>query len=370
MASEKTIDLVINYLTQEQFNNLSTKNADEIYLTPDDSITTVSAGSGLSGGGSSGNITLNHSNSVTGKTTQAIYPISFDDQGHITGAGSAVTPLTSHNTYTINTSGSGNAVTGISLNGTTFTVTKGTTFLTSHSTYTVNTTGEGNAITALSLSGTTFTATKGTTFLTSHQTIKQDGVTGATGNHFGVCSTGASTAAKTVTITSGDVTLEAGLRVIVKFDNANTATTAPTLNVNSKGAKNIYHNGAQITTGANKSLLAGTVEFVYDGTQWQLVGNYINTTYTIPTTAGSAETNITASTTANKVTVGSHSTDYGVTNAGSGDASFNAKVTSHVLSFEFSHSHTAPTLGSKVPTVSSVSATVSITDPGHTHTLS
>ena len=78
---------------------------------------------------------------------------------------------------------------------------------------------------------------------------------------------------------------------MVKFTNANTAST-PTLNVNSKGAKNIFHNGAQITTGVNKALLAGTVEFVYDGTQWQLVGNYINTTYTIPTAAANNTTNI------------------------------------------------------------------------------
>ena len=63
----------------------------------------------------------------------------------------------------------------------------------------------------------------------------------------------------------------------MKFSNANTANT-PTLNVNSKGAKNIFHRGAQITSGANKALLAGTVEFVYDGTQWHLLGNYYDTT--------------------------------------------------------------------------------------------
>lgn len=158
----------------------------------------------------------------------------------------------------------------------------------------------------------------------THQTIKQDGVTGATGNHFGVCSTGASTAAKTVSITSGDVTLETGLRVIVKFTYANTATTAPTLNVNSKGAKNIYHNGAQITTGANKSLLAGTVEFVYDGTQWQLVGNYLDTDTKAwssitgkPTVTGSGSASISASTTATKTTLGTAFTIPNVTDVGS-----------------------------------------------------
>ena len=101
-------------------------------------------------------------------------------------------------------------------------------------------------------------------------------MTGATVNRFGTCGTAAATAAKTVDITTGTFALEAGARVSVKFTNANTAGT-PTLNVNSKGAKNIFHKGAQITTGGNKALLAGVVDFIYDGTQWHLIGNYVDT---------------------------------------------------------------------------------------------
>ena len=87
-----------------------------------------------------------------------------------------------------------------------------------------------------------------------------------------------------------------------------------------------------------------------------------------------------STTTASKVTVGTSSTDYGVTAAGSGSftsgafnggsGSFTATVTSHVLSFSHthtaathgadSHTHTAPTLGSKVPTVSASDVTVPI----------
>lgn len=111
--------------------------------------------------------------------------------------------------------------------------------------------------------------------LSSHQTIKQDGITGATVNRFGTCSTEAATAAKAVSITTGTFNLEAGARVSVKFSNANTANS-PTLNVNSKGAKNIFHKGAKITSGSNKALLAGVVDFIYDGTQWHLIGNYID----------------------------------------------------------------------------------------------
>lgn len=39
-------------------------------------------------------IVLDHTNSVTAQTTQAIYPIKIDAQGHISAYGSAVTPLT------------------------------------------------------------------------------------------------------------------------------------------------------------------------------------------------------------------------------------------------------------------------------------
>ena len=114
------------------------------------------------------------------------------------------------------------------------------------------------------------------TYLTTHQTIKQDGITGATITRFGTCGTAAATAAKAVNVGAGTVTLESGLKVTVKFTYANTANS-PTLNVNSTGAKNIFHKGSQITSGTNKGLLAGTVDFVYDGTQWQLIGNYIDT---------------------------------------------------------------------------------------------
>lgn len=127
-------------------------------------------------------------------------------------------------------------------------------------------------------------------FLTTHQTIKQNGVTGATTNRYCTCTVEADTAAKTASITSGTFTLEAGAYVIVKFSNANIANN-PTLNINGTGAKNIFHNGARITTDTNKALLAGAVEFVYDGMQWQLLGNYLDTiTSDTKDTAGATDT--------------------------------------------------------------------------------
>lgn len=76
----------------------------------------------------------------------------------------------------VSVSGSGNAVTAISKNGTTISVTKGTTFLTSHQSLDgyvneVATSGTGNAITSVSKSGKKLTFTKGATFLTSHQSL-------------------------------------------------------------------------------------------------------------------------------------------------------------------------------------------------------
>lgn len=94
--------LTINYLTQAQFDALETKDANQLYLTPDASITGVNAGTGLTGGGTSGSITLNHSNSVTAKSTVALYPISFDAQGHITGSSAAITALKNPNAIRLN----------------------------------------------------------------------------------------------------------------------------------------------------------------------------------------------------------------------------------------------------------------------------
>lgn len=163
--------------------------------------------------------------------------------------------------------------------------------------------------------------------LHTHQVIKQDGVTGATVNRFGTCSTAAGTAAKTVSIGTGTFTLEAGAKVTVKFSNKNTASS-PTLNVNSTGAKNIFHNGVQIETSANKALLAGTVEFVYDGTQWQLIGNYIDTNSAHAINSGTkkdATTEIISSTSTGTITLANSGVTqgtYGQTankNATSGD---------------------------------------------------
>ena len=62
---------------------------------PDVSGKIDTAGTGLSKSGT----TLNHSNSVTAQTTQALYPIKIDAQGHISAYGTAVTSLPASDVY-------------------------------------------------------------------------------------------------------------------------------------------------------------------------------------------------------------------------------------------------------------------------------
>lgn len=88
---------------------------------------------------------------------------------------------------------------------------------------------------------------------------------------YGTCSTEAATAAKVSTISG--FSLYTGVIVSIKFKVTNTAAL-PTLNINSTGAKPIYYRGAAIYAGflaANR-----TYAFVYNGTQWEFMGD-INT---------------------------------------------------------------------------------------------
>ena len=124
------------------------------------------------------------------------------------------------------------------------------------------------------ISGNAGSATK----LATARTI--DGVSfngSAAITHFGTCSTAAGTAAKTVALTG--FSLVTGARVFVKFTYANTVAN-PTLNVNSTGAKAIVYRGSAISAAYLRA--NGTYEFLYDGTNWNFVGDLntdSNTTY-------------------------------------------------------------------------------------------
>lgn len=127
---------------------------------------------------------------------------------------------------------------------------KGKVVITSGATYNAITTAQSNAATAQSTANTA-----------NSRVVYQ----------YGTCATAAATAAKVVTLANypGYYT---GSRISVKFTYANTVAN-PTLNVNSKGAKNIFAQGAKLTATSIYNWKAGDiVDFVYDGTQWNMIG--------------------------------------------------------------------------------------------------
>lgn len=123
-----------------------------------------------------------------------------------------------------------------------------------------------------SVSGNAGTATK---LATARRIdgVKFDGSSSI--SHYSTCSTAAGTAAKTVDLAGFE--LVTGSRIAIKFTVTNTAAN-PTLNVNSTGARAIMYRGSAISAGY---LAANRVyEFIYDGTDYELVGDInTNTTY-------------------------------------------------------------------------------------------
>ena len=99
--------------------------------------------------------------------------------------------------------------------------------------------------------------------------------------NYGVCSTAAATAAKVVACAG--FALKTGAHILVKFTVTNTVTptaAAPlTLNVNNTGAKSIFYHGSAAFTASYVSANR-VIEFVYDGTQYAVVGDWdTNTRY-------------------------------------------------------------------------------------------
>lgn len=96
---------------------------------------------------------------------------------------------------------------------------------------------------------------------------------------YGVCdSTSGNDKVVTLSGTSG-FTLETGSTVYVKFTYGNTKAN-PTLNVNSTGAKTIAHYGVTTEVAALPLKPGHVYGFVYDGTNYELIGEYdTNTTY-------------------------------------------------------------------------------------------
>lgn len=175
-------------------------------------ITAFGEGSGSSNGGGLNGSVLSYASAIKLTSAGDNELSQIASAWSIAQLNSRIVSLEGGSALDVVTSGTGNAVTAISKNGTTINVTKGTNFLTSHqslanyltktdasntyltktaasSTYqpkgsyltahqsldgyvnNIVTSGTGNAITSVTKSGKTVTFTKGVTFLTSHQSL-------------------------------------------------------------------------------------------------------------------------------------------------------------------------------------------------------
>ena len=102
---------------------------------------------------------------------------------------------------------------------------------------------------------------------------------------YGTTNTAAGTQAKVVNISNFE--LVTGVTIAVKFTVTNTHAT-PQLNVNSTGAKLIKYRGGNLPSAA--TLTANRVyQFVYDGTNWELIGDLDTNTQTITGVKGNSE---------------------------------------------------------------------------------
>lgn len=136
-------------------------------------ITAYGEGSGSSGGGGLNGSVKSYADALK-LTSESLSEIA--SAYSIKALDSRISSLEGGSATAISVSGSGNAVTSITKNGTTISVVKGSTFLTSHQSLDgyvneVATSGTGNAITSVSKSGKKLAFTKGATFLTSHQSL-------------------------------------------------------------------------------------------------------------------------------------------------------------------------------------------------------
>ena len=178
--------------------------------------------------------------------------------------------------------------------------------VTSGGVYTAINTAETNAKNLANATGTLSASHGGT-----GQTSLDDVTVGVSKNTFALdkyvtCSTGASTSAKTVTLTG--FTLVKGAKLIVYLQNANTAQSVLTLNVNNTGAKTIIWNGT-ITSSSTYAMTATYYNCYYDGTYWNMDSNYEaksartseNANYAVISVKGRARQTFTCSTGASTV---------------------------------------------------------------------
>lgn len=137
-------------------------------------ITAYGAGASTTGGGGGLNGSVKSYSDALKLTSESLSEVA--SAYSIKALDSRISSLEGGSATAISVSGSGNAVTSVTKNGTTISIVKGSTFLTSHQSLdgyvnAISVSGSGNAITSVSKSGKGITFTKGATFLTSHQSL-------------------------------------------------------------------------------------------------------------------------------------------------------------------------------------------------------
>lgn len=154
-----------------KITNTTTNEVANLYTSG--GVTAYGVGTSSSSGGGLNGSVKSYSNALK-LTSESLSEIA--SAYSIKALDSRISSLEGGSATAISVSGSGNAVTSVTKNGTTISVVKGSTFLTSHQSLdgyvnAISVSGSGNAITSVSKSGKGITFTKGATFLTSHQSL-------------------------------------------------------------------------------------------------------------------------------------------------------------------------------------------------------
>lgn len=154
-----------------KITNTTTNEVANLYTSG--GVSAYGVGTSSSGGGGLNGSVKSYSNALK-LTSESLSEIA--SAYSIKALDSRISSLEGGSATAISVSGSGNAVTSVTKNGTTISVVKGSTFLTSHQSLdgyvnVISVSGSGNAITSVSKSGKGITFTKGATFLTSHQSL-------------------------------------------------------------------------------------------------------------------------------------------------------------------------------------------------------
>ena len=154
-----------------KITNTTTNEVANLYTSG--GVTAYGVGTSSSSGGGLNGSVKSYSNALK-LTSESLSEIA--SAYSIKALDSRISSLEGGSATAISVSGSGNAVTSVTKDGTTISVVKGSTFLTSHQSLdgyvnAISVSGSGNAITSVSKSGKGITFTKGATFLTSHQSL-------------------------------------------------------------------------------------------------------------------------------------------------------------------------------------------------------